>query len=73
MKLRQPFFFELKYEDLIMDENLRRFHKLFEFLGFEQQQMQRLLKIAYANSLFSRQVKKLGHIRCGIVLRESRL
>jgi len=60
-----PYFLELKYEDLIIDVDLRLFQRLFEFLGFEKQHTRQLLEIAYANSLFSGQVEEPGHIRSG--------
>lgn len=62
---RNPRVFEAKYEDLIVDAELRCFRKIFAFLGFSFSQMERLLDIAYANSLFSGQISDPEHIRSG--------
>jgi len=62
---RDPTFFEVKYEDLISDEQLVLFHKIFAFLGFPGRAIPRALKISYENSLFSGMVKNTGHIRSG--------
>jgi hypothetical protein len=58
-------FFEVKYEDLIVDTDLMLFHRIFIFLGFPAPTLPALLKIAYDNSLFSDLQKKGGHIRSG--------
>jgi hypothetical protein len=61
-----PNFYEAKYEDLIADVALRRFQDIFAFLRFPEDQMDELLQIAFANSLFSGQVTAPpGHIRSG--------
>lgn len=59
-----PDFIEIKYEDLIEDINLHLFRKIFQFLGFKEKIIPRLLKIAYRNSLFSGNVKS-KHVRNG--------
>lgn len=59
-----PAFFELKYEDLIVDTDLRLFHEVFVFLGFDGKTIPYLLKIAFDNSVFSGELKT-NHIRSG--------
>jgi hypothetical protein len=58
-------FIEVKYEDLIADDQLYLFHKVFDFLGFPGRYIPVLLKIAYQNSLFSGNLKKGVHHRSG--------
>lgn len=60
-----PNFYEVKYEDLIEDYDLKLFHDFFSFLGFPGYVMPSLLTFAYNNSLFSGRLKKSGHIRSG--------
>ena len=60
-----PKFFEVKYEDLIKDENLELFHSMYTFLGLPGFAIPRLLQISYENSLFSGNVKKSVHVRSG--------
>jgi hypothetical protein len=60
-----PAFYELKYEDLICDEQLVLFHSVFTFLGFPGKAIPRLLQIAFENSLFSGALKSTPHIRSG--------
>ncbi|NET16817.1 MAG: sulfotransferase domain-containing protein [Okeania sp. SIO1H6] len=55
----------MKYEDLIQDVNLNLFKEIFQFLGFKERIISRLLKIAYRKSLFSGQVSNKKHIRSG--------
>lgn len=58
-------FIDVKYEDLVSDENLLLFHKVFTFLGLPGRCIPRALKIAHANSLFSGNLKNSVHIRSG--------
>jgi hypothetical protein len=58
-------FYELKYEELIEDVDLRLFHDVFTFLGFPGSTIPSLLGVAYSNSLFSSQVRRSTHIRSG--------
>jgi len=58
-------FFEVKYENLIIDIDLTLFHRIFIFLGFPASVLPRLRKIAYDNSLSAVQLKKGNHIRSG--------
>jgi len=60
-----PNFFEVKYEQLVVDENLQLFHEIFTFLGIPGSAIPDFLRVAYENSLFSGQVKKSAHIRSG--------
>jgi hypothetical protein len=62
---KNPAFFEVKYEDLILDENLILFHKIFVFLGFPGKAIPQILRISYDNSLFSGTLRKSIHIRSG--------
>ena len=57
--------FEVKYEDLILDENLLIFHRIFSHLGFQGAVIPDTLRIAYENSLFSGNIKKSTHVRSG--------
>ncbi len=61
----QPDFIEVKYEDLIEDQDLTLFHQIFSFLGFPGKTLPALLAIAYQNSLFSGNLSKSLHIRSG--------
>jgi len=60
-----PAFIEVKYEDLILDENLILFSKIFTFLGFPRKVIPQILQVAYDNSVFSGNLKKSLHIRSG--------
>lgn len=60
-----PQFFEVKYEDLIVDVELRLFREIFLFLGFSEDQMDTLLEIAHAHSLFSGLNNDPSHVRSG--------
>ncbi len=60
-----PLFFEAKYEDLIIDENLILFHNILSFLGIPGGRIPKSLEIAYGKSLFSGNFKKSIHIRSG--------
>jgi len=62
---KNPAFFEVKYEDLISDENLIIFHDIFTFLGFPGEAIPQILRIAYDNSLFSGNLRKSVHVRSG--------
>ena len=62
---RNPRFMEVKYEDLIADEDLTRFREIFAFLGFRDRAIPMCLEIAYDKSLFSGKVKKSLHVRSG--------
>ncbi len=58
-------FLEIKYENLIEDNNLALFYQIFAFLGFPEKLIPSLLEIAHKNSIFSGQVKKSIHVRSG--------
>lgn len=58
-------FLEVKYEEVIQDYNLQKFHDIFEFLGFQGEFIPDLLRIAWKNSLFSGEVKSNKHVRSG--------
>src|SRR5262245_45760294 len=60
-----PSFLEVKYENLIADEQLFLFHTIFNFLGFPGKAIPRTLRIAYDNSLFSGIIKNHPHVRSG--------
>ena len=60
-----PNFLEVKYEDLITDEELFLFHKIFSFLKIPGSHIPRSLEIAYRKSIFSGRIKNSGHIRSG--------
>jgi hypothetical protein len=60
-----PAFLEVKYENLIADEQLVLFHTIFAFLGFPGIAMPRALRVAYENSLFSGVPTITSHIRSG--------
>ncbi len=60
-----PNFLNIKYEELIEDEDLFLFHKIFNFLGFPGKAIPAVLQCAYDNSLFSGNVKKSLHVRSG--------
>ena len=58
-------FMEVKYEELVTDINLLLFHKIFTNLEFSGEHIPEVLRIAYDNSLFSGNLKKLPHVRSG--------
>lgn len=58
-------FMNIKYEDLIVDYDLKEFKKIFTFLGFSGSEIPACLECAYNNSLFSGKVKKSVHVRSG--------
>lgn len=60
-----PKFIDVKYENLIVDNNLFLFHKIHNFLGFTGGKIPKCLQISYDNSLFSGNVMKRPHIRSG--------
>ena len=60
-----PTFFEVKYEDLMSDEQLLLFHSIFAFLGVPGSAIPRALRIAFENSLFSGLPPITSHIRSG--------
>jgi len=60
-----PNFLELQYENLIRDNTLVLFRRIFTFLGFPDSVIPDLLEIAYKRSLFSGQVGKSVHVRSG--------
>lgn len=62
---QNPAFFEVRYEDLVSDENLILFHKMFVFLGFSGEVIPQILRIAHDNSLFSGMLESSVHIRSG--------
>ena len=61
---QQPAFFEAKYEDLMRDEDLFLFHRIFTFLGLPANLLPFALETAYNNSLFSGKVTT-KHVRSG--------
>lgn len=61
-----PRFFEVRYEDLIQDESLEIFRRIFIFLGYEEAELPSLLEIARKNSLFSGH-RNPHHVRSGKV------
>lgn len=58
----RPSFYEVKYEDLVLDADLVLFHNIFSFLGFPGSFLPGVLAIAYRSSIFSGQVSS-GHVR----------
>ncbi len=65
-----PSFIEVKYEELILDKELTLFQEIFIFLGFPDEILSSILKIAYDSSLFSTSFKdarriETRHIRSG--------
>ncbi len=62
---QDPLIMEVKYEDLIVDNDLSLFHEIFTFLGFPGPGIPSLLAIAYENSLFSGNFDRSFHIRSG--------
>lgn len=61
----QPEFLEVRYEDLIFDEDLHLFHEIFTHLGIPGRSIPCALRVAHENSLFSGRVRDAGHIRSG--------
>jgi len=62
---KNPNFFDVKYENLIIDRELLLFHQILTFLGFPGSTIPRILGIAYNNSLFSGNISKSVHVRSG--------
>ena len=60
-----PYFINVKYEDLIEDHQLLMFHRIFTFLGFPGHAIPRMLQIAFEHSLFSGKVAARKHVRSG--------
>jgi hypothetical protein len=60
-----PRFIEARYEDLVQDEELEWFRRVFEFLGYQGERLEGMLRIAHENSLFSGKVASSGHVRSG--------
>jgi hypothetical protein len=60
-----PDFLELRYEDLVVDTELKLFERLFEFLRLPRGMSGQALDIARRNSLFSGGVSDTAHIRSG--------
>lgn len=60
-----PNFINVKYEDLIVDNQLFLFHKIYDFLQFSGHNIPKCLQISYDNSLFSGNLKKDTHRRSG--------
>ncbi len=58
-------FMNVKYEELIIDHDLRMFHEIFTFLGFPGSVIPTCLDCAYKNSLFSGNIEKSVHVRSG--------
>lgn len=61
----RPEFLEIRYEDLIVDEDLVLFHRIFTHLGFPGDWIPSLLAIARDFSLFSGKIRRSVHIRSG--------
>jgi hypothetical protein len=62
---RDDRFMNVKYEELIIDHDLRMFHDIFTFLGFPGSAIPVCLDCAYKNSLFSGNIDKSVHVRSG--------
>jgi hypothetical protein len=62
---QNPSFFEVKYEDLIVDYDLLLFHQIFSFLGFGGELIPKTLDLAWKNSLFSNRLAPNLHRRSG--------
>jgi hypothetical protein len=60
-----PEFRFVKLEDLLVDEDLMEFHRLYAFLGYTGPAIPALLEIALENSIFSGKVKRSVHVRSG--------
>lgn len=60
-----PRFHEARYETLLEDHDLLRFHEIFTFLGFPGGAIPTCLRAAHRNSLFSGRVARSGHVRSG--------
>ena len=60
-----PYFMNVKYEDLIDDHPLVMFHQIFMFLGFPGHALPGLLQIAFEHSIFSGKLTARAHIRSG--------
>lgn len=58
-------FMNVKYEELIIDHDLRKFHEIFTFLGFPGSSIPVCLDCAYKNSLFSGNIENSVHVRSG--------
>jgi Sulfotransferase domain len=58
-------FIDVKFEDLMADNDLILFHEIFSFLGIKGHAIPTALSIAWRNSLFSGKVKYSAHIRSG--------
>lgn len=60
-----PDIIECRYEDLIIDVELREFRRIFIHLGFPSEAMDEICEIAWKHSLFSGEVTDTQHIRSG--------
>lgn len=60
-----PDIIECRYEDLIIDLELNEFRQIFQHLGFAEEKFDELCEIVWKNSLFSGEVKDVGHVRSG--------
>lgn len=54
-----------KFEDLVTDVELRAYHALFTWAGFDGAARDALLAVAHDHSLFSGKVSNPGHVRSG--------
>jgi hypothetical protein len=57
-------FIRVRFEDLVVDRELREFRRMFDWLGFDKAQTVRALAIAEGQSLFSGKVSDV-HVRSG--------
>ena len=60
-----PRFLRVKYEDLINDDRLHHFHRIFDFLELPSEALPAAFDCAWKNSLFSGQVNRPIHVRTG--------
>jgi hypothetical protein len=64
----QPGFLELRYEDLIGDESMRKFTRIFEHLSLQPAEIEIALRVLYNHSIFGAKGAKRGadvHLRSG--------
>ena len=65
---QDPDVFEARYEDLIGDTQFKVFRPMMEFVGFRGAELDRVLELVHANSLFgdsAAEVAKDPHVRSG--------
>ncbi len=62
---RRPEFLVVRFEELTTDPGMQAFRGMFAHLGFPEQDLPTLLRIAERRSLFSGKVKPSVHVRSG--------